>query len=401
MRRISHHAIDDGADMVVSHHPHVLQGVEWYDDRLIAYSLGNLVFDQDFLSTFPSALLRVVFDDAGLVEARLLPVMVIDYRPVPVAGDAAERIVRLLDTRSVLPAESERIAGFLVGGVLLDELVDGVELATVDFDRNSGLIRRGRSEDSVTLQAGPLQTASVPPCLTLRADQLPAGVEYGVDLFGWGRFDDMTADGERGEPMHWVTPEATDAWAMTQGASPDPHDDAFELVTDANKPVSTRFAARSTLAAHRLFDSDDGHPADGAPTYTLEFDTRVNRAEDVFIRLHVYDVDDADPTSDPTSTLLRRVEIPFETGQSDGWQSHVITIEPSTFAPGDGLTADAVMVTIVTDPAFRGTVAIDNFRLLEWRPAPQVGLPMWTEVDALRAVDTQRFEVTVAGCRNV
>ena len=60
LRRISQAAIDAGADMVVSHHPHVLQGVEWYRGHLIAYSLGNLVFDQDFLATFPSAILRVV-----------------------------------------------------------------------------------------------------------------------------------------------------------------------------------------------------------------------------------------------------------------------------------------------------------------------------------------------------
>ena len=400
-RKVSHDAIDDGADMVISHHPHVLQGVEWYQGRLIAYSLGNLIFDQDFLETFPSALLRVVVDDVGLVQAQLIPVMLVNYRPVPVAGDAAERIIRLLDTRSALPAESERIADFLVGGVLLSEIGEGVELGTVDFERNSGVIERGRSEDTVVLQAGPLETASVPPCLTLRADQLPLGVEYGVDLFGWGRFDDMTADDERGAPMHWVVPEMIDDWTMTQGASPDPHDDAFQLVTDANRSVFVRFAARSKLADHRLFDSDQGRPADGPPSYTLEFDTRADRAEGVVARLDVYDVFDVDPTSDPTSNLIRSVGVPFDLETDGKWRSHVITLDPSTFAPTGDMTADAVMITITAEPSFRGTVAIDNFRLLEWRPAPQTVLPMWTEVDALRAAEAQRFEVSVSGCRNV
>jgi poly-gamma-glutamate capsule biosynthesis protein CapA/YwtB (metallophosphatase superfamily) len=401
VRQISHDAIDDGADMVISHHPHVLQGVEWYQGRLIAYSLGNLVFDQDFLATFPSALLRVVIDDTGVVQARLLPVMLVGYRPVPVAGDAAERIVRLLDTRSALPAESERIAGFSVGGVLLDEVIAGIQRATVSFDRNSGLIQRGRVEEQIAMQAGPIESASVPPCLALRADQLPDGVEYGVDLFGWGRFDDMTADAERGSPMHWVTPDDVDNWDMTQGSSPDPTDDALQLATNANRPVLTRFVARSTLAAHRIYDSDTGNPADGVPAYTLEFDARTNRAEGVTIRLDVFYVDASDPTSDPTSGLLRTVDIPVDTGPSEEWQGMVIPIDPSVFASSDTATADAVMVTIIAEPSFRGTVAIDNFRLLEWRPAPQTHLPLWTEVDALRAAETERFEVTVSGCRNV
>lgn len=40
--------IDAGADMVLGHHPHVTQGLELYNGRLIAYSLGNFVFDQYF-----------------------------------------------------------------------------------------------------------------------------------------------------------------------------------------------------------------------------------------------------------------------------------------------------------------------------------------------------------------
>jgi hypothetical protein len=39
--------IDAGADCVIGHHPHVPQGIEWYRDRPIAYSLGNFVFYQN------------------------------------------------------------------------------------------------------------------------------------------------------------------------------------------------------------------------------------------------------------------------------------------------------------------------------------------------------------------
>ena len=45
---MAHHAIDEGASIVIQHHPHVLQGLEFYNGKLIAHSLGNFVFDQNF-----------------------------------------------------------------------------------------------------------------------------------------------------------------------------------------------------------------------------------------------------------------------------------------------------------------------------------------------------------------
>jgi hypothetical protein len=41
LRRFTHAVIDAGADLVLGHGPHVLRGLEVYNDRLIAYSLGN------------------------------------------------------------------------------------------------------------------------------------------------------------------------------------------------------------------------------------------------------------------------------------------------------------------------------------------------------------------------
>jgi poly-gamma-glutamate capsule biosynthesis protein CapA/YwtB (metallophosphatase superfamily) len=41
---LAHGLIDRGVDLVIGSHPHVLQGLEWYKGKLIAYSLGNFVF---------------------------------------------------------------------------------------------------------------------------------------------------------------------------------------------------------------------------------------------------------------------------------------------------------------------------------------------------------------------
>ncbi|MFA6273385.1 MAG: AmmeMemoRadiSam system protein B [Candidatus Paceibacterota bacterium] len=57
---LAHISVNAGADLVVGHHPHVVQEVEKYNDGYIAYSLGNFVFDQNFSDDTKSGLLLTV-----------------------------------------------------------------------------------------------------------------------------------------------------------------------------------------------------------------------------------------------------------------------------------------------------------------------------------------------------
>ncbi|MBI4121586.1 MAG: CapA family protein [Candidatus Ryanbacteria bacterium] len=59
-RELAHAAIDAGAKIVVGHHPHVAQEVEEYNGGLIAYSLGNFIFDQAFSEDTKKALMLEV-----------------------------------------------------------------------------------------------------------------------------------------------------------------------------------------------------------------------------------------------------------------------------------------------------------------------------------------------------
>ena len=47
-KRLGKMFIDAGADIVVGHHPHVVQELEQYKNGWIVYSLGNFIFDQNF-----------------------------------------------------------------------------------------------------------------------------------------------------------------------------------------------------------------------------------------------------------------------------------------------------------------------------------------------------------------
>ena len=76
-RALAHAAIDAGAEVVIGTHPHWTQGFEWYKGHLIAYSLGNFVFDQNWSEeTKRSVALELTFSDKRVTGAKLLPARV-------------------------------------------------------------------------------------------------------------------------------------------------------------------------------------------------------------------------------------------------------------------------------------------------------------------------------------
>ncbi len=92
-RNIRQEAIDLGADLVITHHPHILQGVERYQDGLIAHSMGNFVMDLSYLETMPTAMLDVQADNTGLKAAWIHPVFINRDLPVPCRGSLANRLL--------------------------------------------------------------------------------------------------------------------------------------------------------------------------------------------------------------------------------------------------------------------------------------------------------------------
>ncbi|MHB8927913.1 MAG: CapA family protein [Bacillota bacterium] len=98
-RRLAHEVIDAGATLVVGHHPHVLQPIEEYHGGLIAYSLGNLVFDQNRPETTQSVVLMVRLTRAGLEGWDVVPLTISECRPRPATGAEGEVVRDLLGAR--------------------------------------------------------------------------------------------------------------------------------------------------------------------------------------------------------------------------------------------------------------------------------------------------------------
>jgi len=79
-------AVDQGADVAIGHHPHVIQGFEVYRNRLVAYSLGNFLFDQYHYTTQLGMLLYVWMDGEDLHRAEVVPMNINGYVPTPATG---------------------------------------------------------------------------------------------------------------------------------------------------------------------------------------------------------------------------------------------------------------------------------------------------------------------------
>jgi poly-gamma-glutamate synthesis protein (capsule biosynthesis protein) len=81
-RELARWLIDAGVDVIAGSHPHVLQPLDFYRGRAIAYSLGNLVFDgaPNLPAWNRGALLEI--DVRGSPPVRLLPVQ-LDERGFP------------------------------------------------------------------------------------------------------------------------------------------------------------------------------------------------------------------------------------------------------------------------------------------------------------------------------
>jgi poly-gamma-glutamate synthesis protein (capsule biosynthesis protein) len=97
-RELAHAAIDAGADLILGHHPHVLEGLEIYKDRLIAYSLGDFVWDHYSQETGETVILRVAIPGKGLPSVEVIPIYLdeVTGTPAPVTGDHAASILKRL-----------------------------------------------------------------------------------------------------------------------------------------------------------------------------------------------------------------------------------------------------------------------------------------------------------------
>ena len=90
--------IDAGADVIVGHHAHTLQGVEYYNGKPIIYNLGNFIFNDEIVDT---AIFQIVLNEDGIMDYYILPAIQKDVYTDILNGSEKERVINDLNSWSI------------------------------------------------------------------------------------------------------------------------------------------------------------------------------------------------------------------------------------------------------------------------------------------------------------
>lgn len=132
---LAHSAIDNGADLVLGHHPHVLQGIEEYKGKNIVYSLGNFCFGGN---SAPSDMDTMIFQQTFTIEdgelqkdnvTNIIPCKISsayaegynNYQPTPMEGAEGEAIFARIKEYSQAVGTDLDVTGMGVGKAGIQE----------------------------------------------------------------------------------------------------------------------------------------------------------------------------------------------------------------------------------------------------------------------------------------
>lgn len=378
VRDVAREAIDAGADLVIGHHPHVLQGAEWYRGRLAVYSLGNFVFDQDFLSTFASGMLRTVWEGDRLLEARLMPVELVGYRPVPTSDEAARRtLLRVWEMSVARTAAGRDDEGDV--RVYAAELVADTAPAHVQIEHHSALLLAeppAGETRTVRVEAGSAFALGLDGLVDPRLGLEPGDPDLwiGRDLFGWGAFEDQLAESVDDAGAHWVLEAPRKYVAIAADAADGVGYLRLERSASSVDTVSVRPVARVALPEHRLYGGVAGGaatPLDPPATYSIRCRARLRGDGAPSLRLDLYAFDDTNPTEDPSSLPIGELLITLPLEPDGRWHDLLLDIPADALEDG-GQRANMVMMNLrlgVPAAAELSTLDLDQLAVVEWRPA--------------------------------
>ena len=179
-------AIDEGAVLAIAHHPHVVQGFEIYRDRLIAYSLGNFMFDQFHYATQYSYMVWVWMDGDRLHRAEVVPIHLQGYTPMPATDTVRQKVLRrtqALSARRGVVMDVSGGHGVIRNGSRREEPADTV--LDLPLAGPGGATIR-------TLQAQPWQR---PPTAVVADGGASARYRLGMNLLPTGHFESYPLHG--------------------------------------------------------------------------------------------------------------------------------------------------------------------------------------------------------------
>ncbi len=188
---LRHYAIDMGADLVVCHHPHVIQGVEVYNGKLIVHSLGNFIFDLSMNETMPTMIAEMHVGADSVDGAIIRPGWIEEWIPTVINGGFAHAVLDYLSHYSLLlNTHLVRLPGEDIAHVMWDQ----------NYPRGSQVFNETHSMSYVTdteYRTRPIKLTDEGGHVA-RIEALPNGggdveIRYGRDILLWANMEDEGA----------------------------------------------------------------------------------------------------------------------------------------------------------------------------------------------------------------
>jgi poly-gamma-glutamate capsule biosynthesis protein CapA/YwtB (metallophosphatase superfamily) len=325
--RLSLAARDSGATLVINHHPHVVGGFLWEKDALIAWSMGNFIFDQDVWPTFETYLLTVYLREGKLIRAYVDPLMIKDYVPHGLTGEQADHVIRI-------PAS---VSGPFV-----------MENGTLELDIEQHATQKTSAR---VLDGGvaPGQIIAFPESQWLSNFEGTGQLLLGRDLLWIGGFESSEVGGASdGAPL----------WEPTKDSVQVGKDFAYEGNSGIRLTRSgSNLKDVVTSHLHRLLVNKDSK-------LSITGLMRASPGAIALLQIGWY--------SDNRGPSILQTTEPIETKVYDRWQPFRFDVQ----APADAV---AVQVFLRLTPPAQGitTVDFDNLRVIEWAPAGSQSDPFY------------------------
>jgi len=317
--RLSLAARDSGATLVINHHPHVIGGFLWENESLIAWSMGNFIFDQDVWPTFETYMLTVYLRDGKVIRAHVDPLMLKDYIPHGLTGEQADHVIRTAASTT-------------------DPFVMENNALEVDIDQHAIQKTYFRSMDG---GPEPGQIIMIPPSQWISDFKGTGNLLLGRDLLWIGGFENDEVDSEsRGAPL----------WEQSKDSIQLGKDYAYEGNSGIRLTRSgSNLNDAVTSHLHRLLVSPGSK-------LSITGIIRASKGAIALIQISWY-------TDNRGPSFLQTTE-PIEAKASNQWQLFRFDVQ----APENAV---AVQVFLRLTPPPQGVVTtdFDNLRVIEWSPA--------------------------------
>ena len=323
-------ASDAGARTIIGSHPHVIGGITQTGRSFVAETTGNLAFDQQLWSTFPSYVTRVDVRGGEPVYSSVDPLSIQDFRPVPSVGALAQ-------------AASRIAAGSVNGPARLGGSGSYVAQSP----------RPPSATAEVELKQGEIQTLA--PGWWFSGTSTPmGGVRAGTDLlFGTGTFEDQDIDPATGGGDLWTLGKYArmSSRARCQAGDGDKSAQGVELL---RSPVSTKdvFATPS----HRQM-------VEPGQELTLTADIRdASPGSQIELRWYY--------RSEGKSYHVTSAKVPLTDGSASTCRRVVINAK----VPAEAHAVQPfVRLSPPNDEEDSRRFSVDNMRLIQWAPSGQGG----------------------------